>query len=484
MFHEFTVTTHRPRVVKQIRISREGTTSLVDVKRIYVKRIGKASGNDSRIEFSEEYLPRQPNPTLSGQLELPAGAHSFQLVGIVQKHRPLTHRVAAMVESVTFADGTEFRMTGKPMALRLAYSLHKRGEFDCHTFRIPAIARTKKGTLLAVYDMRYNSRKDLQEHMDIGLSRSTTNGRTWSPPVPIMDMGEFGGRPQKENGCSDPGILVDANTGEIFVTACWTHGMPGTHQWAGKGSGPGFEIGKTTQFMMVRSNDDGVTWTKPQNLTRQLKRESWWLFAPAPTVGITLKDGTLVMATQGRDQTGRPFSNITSSRDHGKTWTVSTPARNDCSECTVAELSDGRLMLNIRDNRNRKEKGDRNGRAVSVTSDLGKTWTVHSSDHQSLPAPVCNASLLRHTLKDGRSLLLFSNPRSKTKRNTMTIQASLDDGVTWPEKHHVLLDEVGGAYSGLVMVDDDTVGILYESSAADLVFQAVALDEILMGTAR
>ena len=95
-------------------------------------------------------------------------------------------------------------------SLRIAHCIHKKGQHDCHTFRIPAMAVTPNGTLLAVYDMRYNSSRDLQEHIDIGLSRSTDGGETWSKPTPIMDMGEYGGKPQKENGCSDPGILVDS----------------------------------------------------------------------------------------------------------------------------------------------------------------------------------------------------------------------------------------------------------------------------------
>ena len=54
------------------------------------------------------------------------------------------------------------------------------------------MATTNKGTLLAVYDMRYQSRRDLQGHMDIGLSRSTNGGETWTRPIPIMDMKKFG----------------------------------------------------------------------------------------------------------------------------------------------------------------------------------------------------------------------------------------------------------------------------------------------------
>ena len=353
--------------------------------------------------------------------------------------------------------------------------IHRQGDNNCHTFRIPGIAVTNNGTLLAVYDMRYRSRRDLQGHMDIGLSRSVDGGKTWEKPRSIMDMGTFGGLPEDQNGCSDPNILVDKTTGDIFVSAVWTHGKPGTHQWSGKGSEPGLKLNQSSQFMVVRSSDDGRTWSMPENLTTKLKNPDWHLFAPAPGNGITMVDGTLVMPTAGRDETGLPFSNLIWSKDHGKTWNRSIPARSDTTECAIAELSNGSLMLNMRDNRNRKDKSKTNGRAVSVTTDLGGTWTVHSSDHHSLPEPVCMASLISHKLKDGRTVLFFSNPNHKSKRRNMTVRMSLDDGKTWPK--HVVLDRDGGAYSSLVMVNRDTLGILFESSRADLIFQTIGLGE-------
>ncbi|MEO0414019.1 MAG: sialidase family protein [Verrucomicrobiota bacterium] len=376
--------------------------------------------------------------------------------------------ICLLVESSRAAD----QILGRP-----AVVIHRQGEFDCHTFRIPGIARTNDGTLLAVYDMRYNSRRDLQDHMDIGLSRSTDGGKTWADPRPIMDMGEWGGAPQDRNGCSDPCILVDTVTGEILVMALWTHGkLPGTHQWRGDGSEPGVEIGKTAQFMVVRSNDDGVTWGEPENWTKAMKRNpNWYLFAPSPGNGITTRDGTLVIPSQGRDEKGHPFSNLCWSNDRGKTWTVGQAARTDTTESAVVELPDGTWMLNMRDNRNRADKSETNGRAVSVTKDRGETWQVHETDHGALIEPVCMASLISHRTKEGRELLLFSNPADKHRRANMTIRLSEDGGKTWPKS--ILLDEKGGAYSSLVMVDDETVGILYESSLADMVFQTVKLSE-------
>ena len=353
--------------------------------------------------------------------------------------------------------------------------IHKQGQFECHTFRIPAMVATNKGTLLGVYDMRYTSRRDLQGHMDIGLSRSTDGGNNWARPVSIMDMKKYGNLPEDQNGCSDPNILVDRTTGEIFVSAVWTHGKPGTHQWRGKGSEPGYSINKSSQFMIVRSIDDGLTWSTPENWTNKLKDPKWHLFAPAPGNGITLSNGTLVMPTQGRDAVGRPFSNLMWSEDHGKNWTLSEHARDNTTECAVVELSNGSLMLNMRDNRNRSDKSKTNGRAVSVTRDMGTSWTVHSSDHGALPEPVCMASLISHDLPDGRRALFFSNPNSKQRREKMTVRMSLDGGQTWPRS--ILLDQKGGAYSSLAMVDEKTLGILYESSVADMVFQKIKLSE-------
>ncbi|MDB4492027.1 glycoside hydrolase [bacterium] len=411
---------------------------------------------------------------LQGKLDFPPGNHLFLVEVIAKENTHLSKRLKITVDWMRDSTGKKHEITDATANLRFAYPIHHRGQFGCHTNRIPGIAKAKDGSLLAVFDMRYRSSRDLQGHMDIGLRRSTDQGQNWSLPRPIMDMGTYGRKSEDENGCSDPCILVDENTGEIFVFAVWTHGRPNTHQWVGKGSAPGLGLETSSQLMVVQSSDHGLTWSEPKNLTKELKNPEWYLFAPAPGNGITLKNGMLVIPSQGRDAKGLPFSNITYSKDHGKTWQLSAPARTNTTECAVVELSDGSLMLNMRDNRNRKHKSATNGRAVAVTRDLGETWEVHSTDHSALPEPVCMASLIRH-----KANLLFSNPNHKSSRTNVTLRASSDDGLTWP--HKILLDSAGSGYgySSLVMVDEDTVGIIYESSQADLIFQRIKLKELI-----
>jgi sialidase-1 len=164
------------------------------------------------------------------------------------------------------------------------------------------------------------------------------------------------------------------------------------------------------------------------------------------------------------------------SKDHGESWTIHAPARTNTTEAQVVETEPGVLMLNMRDNRG-------GSRAVAVTRDLGRTWTEHPSSRRVLQEPVCMASLIRVRASEnvlGRDVLLFSNPNSTQHRNRITIKASLDGGLTFPEEHQLLLDEESGwGYSCLTLIDQETVGILYESSVAHMTFQAVKLTDIV-----
>jgi sialidase-1 len=397
-----------------------------------------------------------------GDLMLRPGKNVFWLSCQLKPTADLSHKVRAVCASVeTTAGKLPAKDLSPAVRQRIGIALRKHKDDGVHTYRIPALATTPKGTLLCVYDMRRRMGRDLQEDIDIGLSRSTDGGNAWEPVRVIMDMGKYGGLPEEQNGCSDPGIIVDQKTGEIFCFAVWMHGNPGKHQWTGVGSAPGYEIGKAAQILTVSSKDDGRTWTQPVNLTRKLQPAEWWLFAPSPQQGINLPDGTLVMPVQGRDAKGVEFSTIMTSSNHGATWIVGTPAYSGGSECQAVQLGDGSLMLNMRNEHERF-------RTVFVTKDLGKSWQPHATNRKTLVEPNCNGSLLRVDYAEAgakKHVLLFSNPHTQKGRTHQTIQVSFDDGRTWPASHHLLLDEGRGAgYASLTRVDDRHIGIVYEGS--------------------
>lgn len=415
---------------------------------------------------------------------LAEGRNVFWLSCRLKDSADLQHHVAATCSSIATSIGNVSpRDDVANASQRIGVALRRHNDDGVDTYRIPALTTSPKGTLLCVYDMRRRAGRDLQEDIDIGLSRSTDGGQTWEPVRVIMNMGEYGGLPQEQNGCSDPGIIVDQQTGEIFCFALWMNGKPGKHQWVDDGSEPGFEIGKSAQFMMVRSKDDGLTWSPPENLTRRLKQESWWLLAPAPQAGLCLSDGTLVMPVQGR--TGREreatFATIMISRDHGTNWIVGQPAYSGGNECQAAQLGDGSIMLNIRNDHERF-------RAVVVTPDLGQTWQPHATSRNTLIEPNCNGSLLRFDYECGserKHVLLFANPHSQQGRTHHTVQVSFDDGQTWPDSHHWLLDEGRGAgYPSLTCVDRDHVGVVYEGSQSHLVFEKLPIVDLLEPTRR
>ncbi|MBW6491712.1 MAG: exo-alpha-sialidase [Lentimicrobium sp.] len=362
----------------------------------------------------------------------------------------------------------------------VAKVLRAEGQDDCNTYRIPGIITTNKGTLVAVYDIRYSGSGDLQGDIDVGMSRSTDGGNTWEPMKLIMDMGEWGALPEEENGIGDPCILFDPMTNTIWVAALWYHGNAGKSAWSN--SKPGLEPSETGQFMLAKSTDDGHTWSAPINITQQVKNPEWHLFFQGPGRGISMEDGTLVFPAQFKDAEQVPYSTLIFSKDHGQTWQVGSGAKPQTTEAQVVQLEDGSLMLNMRDDLNRTEKGPANGRAVSDTKDLGKTWTTHQTSNSALPEPNCMASLISsQSLVNGKmqQVLFFSNPNDKISRIHMTIKASTDQGNSWPESlQYEFYSPESFGYSCMTMVDEETIGILYEGLRS-LYFQKIPVSRIV-----
>lgn len=428
--------------------------------------------------FSNKIAECQPSSntvTFKANQKLMRGYNYFWVSIVMKPNTNLYSKVSAQIIGAK-ADSKDLMVDNseaETMNRRMAIGVRHAGDDGIAAYRIPGLVTTKRGTLLGVYDVRYNNSVDLQGRIDIGLSRSTDKGKTWEPMRIPMSFANVGELPAAQNGVGDPAILVDEQTGSIWIVALWAHGMGNQLAWFS--SQQGMSPNVTAQLVMTHSEDDGQTWSAPINITPQVKHPDWHLFFQGPGRGITMKDGTLVFAMQFIDANRMPHSGIIYSKDHGKTWKISNPAHDNTTEAQVVEVTPGVLMLNMRDNRG-------GSRSVYTTRDMGKTWQEHVSSRSALIEPVCMASLLKVNAKDnsfGKDILLFSNPNSTSKRNNITIQLSLDGGTTWKNENKVLLDAgTGWGYSCLTMIDKETVGILYESSAAHMTFQAIALKDL------
>ena len=407
--------------------------------------------------------------------ELSEGVNHVWVACKLKPHADVDRRIGARCSHVGFSNGKIFKLQQPSALQKLGVAVRQGGDDAVHTFRIPGLATTNKGTLIGVYDVRHRGSRDLPGDIDVGMSRSTDGGRTWEPMKIIMDMGNDPN--WNYDGIGDPAVLVDKNTGSIWVAGTWSHG---NRSWVG--SGPGMKPDETGQLMLVRSDDDGVTWSKPFNIIRQVKRPEWCFILQGPGKGITMQDGTIVFAAQYQDppeQKRLPHSTIIYSKDHGETWQAGTGAFDDTTESQVVEIQPGVLMLNCRYNR-------ASTRVVMTTRDMGKTWQKHTTSGRALIEPgACMASLIdvdQETGMNNGGHLLFSNPDNTRGRHHITIKASRDRGLTWPKANRLLLDQgIGRGYSCLSMIDDETVGILYEGSQADMTFQRIKLDDLVGG---
>lgn len=316
------------------------------------------------------------------------------------------------------------------------------GEAGYHTFRIPSVIASPKGTLLAFAEARWAGAGDTGD-IDLVLKRSRDGGASWSPLQVIGDNGP--------NTFGNPCPVVDRNTGIILLLT--THNR-GTDRE--KDIVAGASHASRTVWVM-HSSDDGATWSAALEITASVKRPDWTWYATGPGVGIQAGNGRLVIpANHAVAGTAVHHSHIIFSDDGGKSWQLGGSADAGTNESQVVELADGRLMLNMRNHPPKPE----NFRMLATSDDVGRSWSRASPD-PALIEPPAQASLLRFSTAKAqdRDRLLFSNPAS-TRRERMIVRASYDEGAKWPVSR--VIHEGPAAYSSLVVLRDRSIGLLFE----------------------
>jgi len=317
------------------------------------------------------------------------------------------------------------------------------GEGGYDTYRIPALAVTKQGTILAFSEGRKQNRSDTGD-IAMLVKRSNDNGTTWSEQAIVWD--DLG------HTCGNPSPVVDTTTGVIWLLMTWNRGDDHERDIV-----KGTSI-DTRRVFVTSSTDDGMTWTEPQDITDDVKLANWTWYATGPGHGIQIEQGDyagrlVIPCDHIEAETHKYYSHVIYSDDHGQSWRLGGRSPQDqVNECEVVELTDGKLMLNMR-----SYAEDKRARQVTISNDGGMTWTQQHIDQQ-LIEPICQASICRYGWND--KIILFANPASDEKRVNMTLRASLDDGQTWSEQ--VTLFERHSAYSDIAVCADNRIACLYE----------------------
>jgi sialidase-1 len=317
-----------------------------------------------------------------------------------------------------------FLSSAKASGLQALFQNHKDGY---PVFRIPTVIATGNGKLLAFCE----GRRSIMDHgnIDLVMKSSTDNGKTWGSLQVIWDKGN--------NTCGNPTPVFDRVTGEVLVVATLNN----------------------DQVFVLRSKDEGSSWEDPVDITGAVKLPNWKWYATGPVHAIQLThspyENRLVVPCN-HTLAGAEYhvSHTIYSDDHGITWQLGGSVNTEkTDECTVAELANGNLILNMRNN-------DRElpNRKISLSNDGGVTWSAPQFE-RTLIEPICQGALLRYSLSP--EVLLFSNPKHKKKRKNLTLSISNDEGKTWTQPITIFAKKA--AYSDLVVLGNGDVLCLFET---------------------
>jgi sialidase-1 len=343
----------------------------------------------------------------------------------------------------------------------------KSGEDDYHTYRIPAIVRATNGDLLAFAEGRKNGAGDHGD-IDIVLKPSSDGGRTWGAMRLVQDEWEA---PEATVWIGNPTPVVDRmdpeHPGRIWLAFTRSN----------------------ARMFVTYSDDHGETWSKRREVSKDALDPGWGWCAAGPVHAIQLERGKhkgrlVIPCDHQQKDAGTWGVHLMLSDDHGKTWRLGAvdtrPIANPIhpNECVAVELIDGRIYVNARD----QHGSNPATRAVAYSSDGGESFDAPFAADPQIITPVVQNSAIRFAATDQgdeRNVLVYSCPGDARARRDLTILLSFDEGTTWPVK--AVVRKGPAAYSDLIKLDDERVGVLYEAGEklyGEIVFGVLDIDDL------
>jgi hypothetical protein len=315
------------------------------------------------------------------------------------------------------------------------------GKDGFDTYRIPAIEAAADGSLIAFAEARKYNASDpgwTNQEIDLVYKRSVDQGAGWSAMTVLDHAGQFW-------SAANPATLLDRTNGRLWVF--YICARPGCSTETAR---PGTD---DLQTLARWSGDNGRSWSERVDLTgiaRDLADTAWRASVPGPGGAIQTRTGRLLVPMWKM-----PYANfVIYSDDHGRAWKRGqcVPGTLAGDECQVAELSDGRILMDIRQQRGAN-------RWLAESRDGGITWDQPRPGVAVTPVACALERLALPSPPGERCCLLWTGPTG-AERKRLRLLTSDDDGRTFARER--LISDQYAAYSDLAVLPGGGVGVLWE----------------------
>lgn len=329
------------------------------------------------------------------------------------------------------------------------------GEDGYPVYRIPAAVTTETGVLVAFAEARQTTSDPGAGEIDVVMKRSLDCGRSWTGFQVLAENGE--------GDAHNPTAVVAPDAeGNSLV---WLF-------YGSRPASPGGEfdlppgLGPDSARVWFRTSDDGgVTWSTPREITADVKDPSWAVTSTGPGQAILTRWGN-GQAPAGRilvpgwyhfeGQPGPAGSFVFYSDDGGLSWQRGGLPEPSTSEAQLVELTDGTILMDARPTADE----DTEARYLFRSGDGGTSW---SASEEGLAMARIMAGISRHSaLRDGDSRdLLIHTGVAPEGRMDVRVWLSEDEAKSWTNE--TVIAPGFAQYSLTTILDDQTIGLVYES---------------------